>query len=203
MKLKHLEQALQQVKGFENPSIELEQVITSPHIASHLIYNAFQNDDIEGLSIGDFGCGTGMLSVASSLMGCVCSLGIDVDLNALQIAKDNFIETEVNNCELVQLDIQCFSLSSQFDVVVTNPPFGTRNRGIDTVFVEKAMSSAAVVYSLHKTSTRDHFIRKASEEGWKIDIIAELRYDLPKTHRFHKQKSKDIEVDLYRFSHTS
>ncbi len=30
-------------------------------------------------------------------------------------------------------------------------------------------------------------------------MLAELRYDLPATMRFHKKKSVDIEVDLWRF----
>jgi predicted RNA methylase len=29
--------------------------------------------------------------------------------------------------------------------------------------------------------------------------LAQLRYDLPASYKFHKQKSKDIEVDLWRF----
>ena len=36
-----------------------------------------------------------------------------------------------------------------------NPPFGTRNTGIDAEFVTIAMRNARSVYSLHKTSTRD------------------------------------------------
>ena len=36
-----------------------------------------------------------------------------------------------------------------------NPPFGTRNTGIDAEFVTIAMKNARSVYSLHKTSTRD------------------------------------------------
>ena len=203
MKLKHLEEALQQVRGFEDPSVELEQVITSPHLAGHMIHAAYQHDDITGLSIGDFGCGTGILSIASSLMGCIYSTGVDVDRGALNIAKENFLKLDIQNCDLVQCDIQSLSLSAAVDVIVTNPPFGTRNRGIDTLFVEKAMQNASVVYSLHKTTTRDYFIRKSSETGWKLEVLAELRYDLPKTHKFHKQKSKDIEVDLYRFTHIS
>jgi predicted RNA methylase len=31
--------------------------------------------------------------------------------------------------------------------------------------------------------------------------VAELRYELPKVFKFHREKSKDIAVDLYRFSH--
>jgi len=201
MKLKHLEEALQSVRGFESPSVELEQVITSPHLASRMIYSAAQNEDIEGLCVGDFGCGTGMLSIASSLMDCAHCIGIDVDVDALAIATSNFADVGVTNCELVLADIQGCALASDFDVVVSNPPFGTRNRGIDTIFMEKGMSHAGVMYSLHKTSTRDHFFRLAEEKEWNIEVIAEMRYDLPKTHKFHKQKSKDIEVDMYRLTH--
>ena len=42
MRLKHLEEALQPVKGFQNPVVELEQYITSPHLASHMIHAAYQ-----------------------------------------------------------------------------------------------------------------------------------------------------------------
>lgn len=201
MKLKHLEEALQSVRGFANPSVALEQVVTSPHLASHMIYTAAQNSDIEGLTIGDLGCGTGMLSIASSLMDCVHCVGVDVDLNALDIARDNLAALEVTNVDFLTADLQSLEFTIDFDVVVSNPPFGTRNRGIDSVFVEKGMSHSNVMYSLHKSSTRDHFIRLCEEKEWSIEVVAEMRYDLPKTHKFHKQKSKDIEVDMYRFSH--
>ncbi len=44
-----------------------------------------------------------------------------------------------------------------FDLVITNPPFGTKNnKGIDVTFVKKACSlSSGNVYSFHKSSTRD------------------------------------------------
>ena len=48
-----------------------------------------------------------------------------------------------------------------------------------------------------------HFIRLAASQGFNMEVVAELKYELPKVHKFHKQKSKDIEVDLYRFSHNS
>jgi predicted RNA methylase len=62
MKLKHLESALSEVDLFENPSIELEQVPTSPHIASRMIHTAAETyGDITDQVVGDFGMGTGML----------------------------------------------------------------------------------------------------------------------------------------------
>ena len=64
-----------------------------------------------------------------------------------------------------------------------------------------ATISAGAIYSLNKSSTRQHIHKVATEElGMEeADVLAQLRYDLPKSYRFHKLKTKDIEVDLWRF----
>ena len=55
------------------------------------------------------------------------------------------------------------------------------------------------VYSLHKTSTRNHIMRKAKQWGVGAKVLAQLRWDIPATHKFHKKQSVDIEVDFWRF----
>jgi len=86
------------------------------------------------------------------------------------------------------------------DTVLMNPPFGTRNKGIDMVFVETALRiTRKSVYSLHKTSTRKHILKRAAKWGVDAKVIARLRFDIPQMYRFHKQKSVDVEVDLIRF----
>lgn len=89
----------------------------------------------------------------------------------------------------------------QFDTVIMNPPFGTkRNAGMDVQFLEMATKLATKsVYSLHKTSTRDYVLKKARSLGTKGEVIAELRYDLPRAYKFHKKESVDIAVDFIRF----
>ena len=42
-------------------------------------------------------------------------------------------------------------------------------------------------------------IKQESEKILEAQVLAELRYDLPKTMSFHKKKSVDVEVDLWRF----
>eukprot|EP01121_Diplochlamys_sp_Union-15-3_P004156 TRINITY_DN14147_c0_g1_i1.p1 TRINITY_DN14147_c0_g1~~TRINITY_DN14147_c0_g1_i1.p1 ORF type:complete len:113 (-),score=16.77 TRINITY_DN14147_c0_g1_i1:37-375(-) len=87
-----------------------------------------------------------------------------------------------------------------FDTVIMNPPFGTKVKGIDTMFLQSALRIANnAVYSLHKTSTRQHIFRKAKEWGVVSEVLAELRFNLPKTFYFHKEKTVDIEVDFIRF----
>ena len=211
--MKHLESALSSVQVFEKPKVSLEQYPTTPYLAASMIHLAYQNEDIEGLCIGDFGVGTGMLSIASCLMGSYQVQGVDVDTDALHIAQINInaynfndhidlLQSDIQDVSFMKMDINNISSSSyQFDTIVMNPPFGTKNTGIDTCFVIKAMECSNVVYSLHKTSTRSHFVKLATENSWDFQVAAEMKFNIPKTFKFHKEKSKDIMVDLYRLSH--
>lgn len=88
-----------------------------------------------------------------------------------------------------------------FNTVIMNPPFGTKhNAGIDMKFLEIAIKlSTNAIYSLHKTSTRNYVLSRAQKLGAKGEVIAELRYDLPRAYKFHKKQSVDVNVDLIRF----
>lgn len=46
---------------------------------------------------------------------------------------------------------------------------------------------------------RTHVLKVASEYGAKGKVLAELKYDLPNTYKFHKKNSVDIQVDFIRF----
>lgn len=68
-------------------------------------------------------------------------------------------------------------------------------------FLQNALSvTSNVVYSLHKTSTREFILKKAKEWNSKAEVLAELRFDLPKTYKFHRKQSLDVAVDFIRFS---
>lgn len=59
--------------------------------------------------------------------------------------------------------------------VVMNPPFGTRRKGADVDFLRAAFAiSCNSVYSLHKSSTRDHLLRVA--ERWVHPPRARVRW---------------------------
>ena len=87
------------------------------------------------------------------------------------------------------------------DTVITNPPFGTKhNEGIDVQFLKTAIRLAKrAVYSFHKTSTRP-FLLKLLKEKWNLnaEVVAEMKFDIKNMYKFHKDKSKDVEVDLLR-----
>ncbi|XP_034549577.1 rRNA N6-adenosine-methyltransferase METTL5 isoform X2 [Notolabrus celidotus] len=206
MKLKELESCLQQVDGFEEPKILLEQYPTSPHIAACMLYTIHNTfDDIEGKLVADLGCGCGVLSIGAAVLEAGLCVGFDIDSDALEIFRRNAEEFEISNLDLVQCDLcalETEAYSKKFDTVIMNPPFGTKhNQGMDMKFLRAALMMAkTAVYSLHKTSTREHIQKKANDWGVKMEVIAELRYDLPASYKFHKKKSVDIQVDFLRFS---
>ena len=132
MRLKELESYLQQVDVFEKPKVELEQYPTTPHIAAHMLYTIDRTfGDIEGKLVGDLGCGCGVLSVGTVILGSALTVGFDIDSDALDVASSNCSEMEIRGVEFVQDDVVKMAKEGRwrkmFDTVIMNPPFGTKN----------------------------------------------------------------------------
>ena len=55
------------------------------------------------------------------------------------------------------------------------------------------------MYSFHKSSTRP-FLLKLLKEKWNLnaEVVAEMKFDIKNMYKFHKDKTKDVEVDLLR-----
>ena len=191
MKKKELELALSNVPVFSDPDPALEQYPTPADMAAEIVYNAYMAGDIGGMKVMDLGCGTGMFSVAAALMGAGEVVGYDVSESALDIAR--------RYAGSVGLDIR-FNLSDVKDVregadtVIMNTPFGSQNRHADRPFLEKAMDSADVVYSIHMASTLD-FVRKMAESHGK-DVRASkiFKYAIPHTFSFHRKEKQTVEI---------
>jgi len=209
LKLRKLESYLEDVKPFEEPKISLEQYPTRAHIAAAVLHTAQSHyGDVEGRLVADLGCGCGVLSCGAAMLGAAAVVGFDVDEDALATARENFEVLEVDHhVDLVQVDVCRSDFANDrwrksVDVVVTNPPFGTkRNKGADLKFVEAGLAMAThAVYSLHKSATRQHILKKAKDWGVECQVVAQLRYDLPASYKHHKLASVDIDVDFVRFS---
>ncbi|RYQ91669.1 hypothetical protein Ahy_B09g097652 isoform C [Arachis hypogaea] len=139
-------------------------------------------------------------------------LSIDIDPESLEIASLNAEELEVD-MDFIQSNIMDLRWRGLYDflvhtlgqivhTVIMNPPFGTRKKGADLDFLNVALKVASqAVYSLHKSSTREHVKRTALRDfnASNVEVLCELRYDLSKLYKFHKKKEVDIAVDLWRF----
>ncbi|RKP08135.1 S-adenosyl-L-methionine-dependent methyltransferase [Thamnocephalis sphaerospora] len=204
MKLKQLESHLQSVEVFAEPKIIYEQYPTRPHLAAQILYTAHTvYDDIEDKVVADIGCGCGVLGIAAGMLGAGHLIGLDIDQDAIDIAQQNAEEQEIE-IDFIRTNVADDALpirSGYVDTVLMNPPFGTKTRpGVDMLFLKKGIELAnCAVYSLHKTSTREHILKKAEEWGVECKVLAEMKFEVPAMYKFHKKKSVDIEVDLLRF----
>ncbi|XP_032513381.2 rRNA N6-adenosine-methyltransferase METTL5 [Danaus plexippus] len=207
MKLKTLEGHLGSISSFSKPKIQLEQYETPAHIAAVALYTIqTQYSSIEDKLVLDAGCGPGMLTVGAALLGAGTVVGVDIDDSAMEVLKDNIEDMELANIDAVLCDFLSPNLlkwNNYFDTILMNPPFGTKNNvGIDMKFLKMGLDlTSDSVFSLHKSSTRLHIQKKVKEWDAKGTVIAELKYNLPATYKFHKQQTRDIAVDLWRIQH--
>ncbi|CAG7828362.1 unnamed protein product [Allacma fusca] len=221
MKLKELESWLSQCDQFDKPKVVLEQYATSAHVAARMIYSAQEN--LTDAAVCDLGSGCGILSIGSILAGAAYVCGFEVDEDAIEIAIgncDEMFDDSENPVNFVntEIDIRSDALSpalerfsSCFDVIIMNPPFGTKNNaGADYKFLKQAIHLVRPeghIYSLHKSSTREFFKKKMALPIEKLgvtgNVLAQIRYDLPKCYKFHKEKSVDIAVDFWHFQKQS
>jgi len=194
---KELAILLSKFRGFSSPKNSLEQWETPGEIAG--IMASLAEKDISGKSVCDLGAGTGILSGACFLMGAKRVVAVEVDSDAIGTMRENFERFGIS-AEIVECDISEFSPEKQFDSVLMNPPFGAQKeaRGLDRIFLEKAISIAPVVYSLHMASTRN-FIRGFSESHLAKDsVIGTFQFPLRASRAFHTREIERKEVDFHR-----
>ena len=135
-----------------------------------------------------------MLSAACAYLNPSFILGIDICQSSLETYMENM--NEITDFECIRADFNNLNIKKNFfDVVIMNPPFGTKIIHQDIKAIDKALEICDLVYSMHKTSTRNYLLKKFV--GAKI--IAELKFDLPQSYDFHRKKSKIIKVDFIRF----
>ena len=201
MKLKNIISSLESLETFSSPKDYLEQYQTPPSIAGEMIHYISNNYSLNNYSIADLGCGTGILGISAALCGCKNVFLFDIDEEALDIAKNNIEQLELeDNIQIIQMDVnqlkQCNKLNKYFDLVITNPPFGIRSEnGADIEFLKTASYICNnTIFSLHKFSTIN-FLKKFYNKNGINDIKSfKIEYNLPKTYKFQKKKEKNIDV---------
>lgn len=200
MKKKQLEMFLQKTPDFIKPKPSLEQYQTPATIAADILFYAYQHHDIFDKTVVDLGCGTGMFSFGSKVLNAKKVIGIDRDSNCISLAESFAQKHHLDITFLVQ-DI----LKSDFsaDTVIMNPPFGAQksNHHADRAFLEKAISNASVVYSLHLTKTVPFLKKMIKSLDATIESAFEVSFPLKSQFSFHKKLLNTVSVSCLRIIH--
>ena len=200
---------IQNTETFTSPKIEFEQYCIDANCAVDIIYYAgFEFNDINQALIIDLGAGTGRLSLTSALFKAKYVLSVDIDMNALEILKRNILSFNLNHTVFpICADIENFEISKKIlpknirITTIMNPPFGVQIKFADRAFLGKAFYFSDVVYSIHLSNPKVHkFISNYIKRfNWKIDNVLPFDMVLERSFPFHTQKTKKINVLVYRF----
>lgn len=196
---KQLAVTLQQMKGFSDPKIRKEQYATDADVAADMLWEALMQGDIDGKIVADLGAGTGILGLGALLLGAQKVFFVEEDGDALEIAKENLklLEEEYELGESVFIVDKVEHFNEKVDVVIENPPFGTKEKHADKIFLEKAFSIASIVYSLHKTETKG-FIEAITKNHWfSVAGFKEYSYPLKASFKHHRKAVERVSVGLW------
>jgi putative methylase len=194
---------LSSLKTFNKSKLKEEQYATDSQTASDLLWHAFLLGDVKKKTIADLGCGTGILGLGALILGAEKCYFMDSDSEALDIAKENlkFVEEKLDiklKDKAVFIHSDILKFSEKVDTVIENPPFGTKEEHIDRIFLEKAIDTASIIYSFHKTSTLSYLSRFVKGKGAKITHFFRYQMPLKQTMFFHRAKIKRIDVTCLR-----
>ena len=192
---KQLEIFLERCGPFESPKMKLEQYVTPTPIAADLLNLAALKGDIVGRKVFDLGCGTGRLGIGAALLGAEEVIGFDIDCEAIDAASRN---AEALDAVVTWRCLDASAIDETCDTVVMNPPFGVKSKGADRPFITSALQIGKVIYTMHKTTTRDFIIEYIKRCGGAVTDLAQVKFDLPYSYSFHKKRIKRIDVDIYR-----
>ena len=192
---------LSKLRVFDKAKVRVEQYPTDSEIAAQMLWEAHLMGDIEGKVIVDLGCGTGILGIGALILGSKEVFFVDKDKEAVYIAKSNLekVKSEssiAGKATFLVQDVKEFS--GKADVVVQNPPFGVQRKGNDRVFLDKAMETAPVVYSFHKSESNKFIEAFSAERGYRISGCWNFDFPIKATQKFHTRRIYRFKVGCWR-----
>ena len=187
---------LQKIGRHPHPKITLEQYTTPADLAAEILFTAcYVHDDIQGKRVVDLGTGTGRLAVGASILGAEYIAGVDVDLPSLKLASATCKSIQgAVDFVLGEIGVIC----GPVDTVLMNPPFATKKAHADLHFLDSALKLGTVVYSIHKSSTREFLMNRLRDRGFKCELITATGIDIPHQFDFHRKPKRSVKVDAIR-----
>lgn len=188
--------ALQKVKTTPNPKVGLEQYTIPADLAAEILFIAcYVHGDIQCKQVVDLGTGTGRLALGASILGADYVVGVDIDAESLKVASkaEKLLDAKV---DFVHGRVD--TVHGPVDTVLMNPPFGTKKAHADIQFLEHALRIGNIVYSIHKSSTREFLELWLSRHSFEREQIAVTQMDIPHQFRFHRKPKRPVDVDVIR-----
>jgi methylase of polypeptide subunit release factors len=106
-------------------TLRLAPSVSSPNYYTDLVVDNLEGLDVEGRTILDLGCGTGLITILlSRVLGAEQVWAIDIDPGAVALTKSN---SRLNGCDLSRMHLMCSDIRTlparlRLDLIIANPP---------------------------------------------------------------------------------
>ena len=140
---------------------------TGTHETTRLCLETLENYIKPGVTVLDIGCGSGILAIASLLLGAEKAIGVDIDAQSVKTAKEN---AEINNisdkCEFIVGDL-ADKISGKYKVICANIVADVIIKLFDNVadFME---DDGVLIISGIIDLRKDDVLNSAAAHGFKI-----------------------------------
>lgn len=190
------------IDTFRSPKVRFEQYsLPSDLIALMLILSA---EDLIGQNVVDLGCGTGRFTLPIKKFFSKRILGVDIDPDAM----NHLVRLQKQNKLLIDLLIapveflETGKWGKNYQTTLMNPPFGTKRRKLDMVFLKQALKYSKTVISIHKSNpeTWNLITQLGIEYGRRVELLATVNFPLFPTFQFHRKRKHFVRADLLRIA---
>jgi putative methylase len=192
---------LSKLKGFDKPKVKEEQYMTDSEIAADILWNAFMDGYIGDKTIADLGSGTGILGIGALLLGAKKVFFVEHDPEVMAVSKENYqniVEKLGKQGEAVFVPSDVKKFKTKVDVVIENPPFGTKGKHADRDFLVEAMNIAPVIYSIHKKTSKMFLEAFSADNSFYVSKYKDYDMPLKATMAFHKKRIQRIKVGMWK-----
>lgn len=194
---------------FSEPVQQYEQYNTPITLIKRLL-QIVELNDIEFSKMLDLGCGVGRIGFAfAKYYPSVQVIGIDISPQAVLNAVKFREQEKLSNIQFIVTPLEFFETSYYHklhylrSMVVMNPPFGVYHRGIDMLFLRKALACAKNVIGIFKShpSLRSFLNREISAFNAHLEVYKDI-FPIKKQPKYekHKKSVHNVEIDICYFS---
>ncbi len=204
-KLEQISNFISTIQEFQYPKVILEQYSLPSDLIAFIFISQWKY--LENKSIVDLGCGTGRFTLPLRKYITKKVLGVDIDeisvKHMLQVAHKEKLEVDslVTSIEF----LEAFNWSKKFQTCIMNPPFGTKRRKIDFIFLIKAMTFASTIISIHKSNfrTRKRIFQMGGNNNMDVSIVSTVEFSLLPSMIFHHKEKHIVRIDIFRILKTN
>ena len=200
MRLRSLAIELSKLESIREKKLELEQYQTDGELAARWITDILAFKDIfDGCRVADLGSGNGILGIGAVLAGAESSFLFETDEDSCSVSKTNLQSLSLGqSVKVSQTRIGIDQIfSEEFDLVITNPPWGRHQLGADRPFLEEILSIGVNAHLMHSAEA-NHIQPLFEDAGWSTERYGEADFALPASYSHHSRQRGRTRAAFWR-----